>query len=448
VNGTLSPAPLSTVLQWIAKRAKDKTFEFWTLAHHITKEMLWDSFRRLRKDAAAGVDGQTATEYARNLAVNLEGLHRRLKEQQYRAPAVRRVWIPKGDGKGQRPLGIPTLEDKIVQRAVVTLLEGIYEEEFYDFSYGYRKGKSCHKALEALWQHTMNGMQWVIDADISDYFTTIDHAHLRKFLGERVKDQSIIRLIGKWLNAGILEDEMLTYPDRGTPQGGVISPLLANIYLHYVLDKWFAEVVKPRLKGKAHLVRVADDFVIGCEREDDARRILEVLPKRLAKYDLTIHPTKTRLLDFRRPKLGAAKGKDAFDFLGFRHHWMKSRRGNWIVKRKTEPKRLRRTLKRIRDWCRENRHRPVREQHKTLNVRLRGHYNYFGVTGNYRALQAVLRWAERQWFMWLNRRGSKPRSWQLFRDTVLVTFPLPRPGILHSALAPIQCSLQVSKCSC
>jgi RNA-directed DNA polymerase len=432
MHGTPTPQSLSTILQWIAKGAREHESAFRTLAHHMTPELLHDSYRRIRKDAAVGVDGQTAKEYSKDLEANLRALHTRLREQRYRAPAIRRVWIPKEDGSGkQRPLGLPTFEDKIVQRAVVTLLEGIYENDFYEFSYGYRKGKSCHQALEALWQQTMSGMQWIIDGDISDYFTTIDHGRLREFLGRRVADRSIIRLIGKWLNAGVLEDETLSYLDQGTPQGGVISPLLANMYLHYVLDEWFVTEVKPRLRGRAYLIRVADDFVIGCDYEEDARRLMAVLPKRMQKYNLTIHPEKTRLLDFRKPGPQASKGKDTFDFVGFRHYWGKTRRGKWVVKRKTAAKRQRRTMRRLRDWCRANRHEPVRAQHRALSAKLRGYYNYYGVTGNFPSLRVVYRWAERQWWYWLNRRGGTRRSWSVFSQTIGQAFCLPLPFIVH-----------------
>ena len=438
MNGALNPGKLSTILQWIAERAKSKGFKYWTLAHHITTELLRDSYQRLRKDAAPGVDKQTAEEYAKDLATNLEALQERLRAQRYRAPAIRRVWIPKEEGGVKcRPLGLPTFEDKIVQRSVVTLLEGIYEEDFYDFSYGYRRGKSCHQALQALWQQTMDGMRWIIDADISDYFSSIDHASLREFLGRRVEDRGIIRLIGKWLNAGVLEEETLTYPEQGTPQGGVISPLLANIYLHYVLDEWFEKEVKPRLSGRAFLVRVADDFVMGCEYEGDARRIMEVLPKRMEKYGLTMHPEKTRLMDFREPGPKESKGKSTFDFVGFRHYWRKSRKGNWVVARKTAPKRLRRTMRRIKEWCRKNRHLPVKEQHRVMSAKLRGHYNYFGITGNSRALAVVHNWATLQWWRWLNRRGGRLKSLRTFCSTILASFPLPRPRVVHSVYATV-----------
>ena len=436
MNGTLNPQPLLTVLQWIAEKARSKTFKFWTLAHHITPELLRESFGRLNKQAAPGIDGQKAKEYEENLEENLKRLHTTVSERRYRAPAIKRVWIPKGDdSKKLRPLGLTTLEDKILQGAVVRLLEGIYEADFHEFSYGYRRGKSCHQALETLWKQLMSGMQWVIDADISDYFTSIDHAHLREFLSQRIADQSIMRIIGKWLNAGVLEDKTLTYPKGGVPQGGVVSPLLSNVYLHYVLDEWFVKEVKPRLRGRAFLVRVADDFVIGCDYEGDARRIMEVLPKRMQKYGLTIHPTKTRLLNFSKPSGGASKGASTFDFLGLRHYWGKSRKGNWVVQRKTSPKRLRRAMRGIRNFCREKRHAPVKWQHQKLCAKLRGHYNYFGVTGNCKSLQAMYLWAKRQWHKWLNRRGAKPRSWERFQASILTTYRLLPPRVVHSALA-------------
>ena len=434
----LNSRTVSTVLQWIAKQAKDKSYKFWTLAHHITTELLQEAYRRTNKDAAVGVDQQTAREYEENLSANVQALHQRLKEQKYQAPPVKRVWIPKGNGDKLRPLGIPTVEDKIVQQAVAILLEEIYEKDFYDFSYGYRRGRNCHQAVESIWQGTMKGMQWIIDADISDYFTSIDHSHLRNFLGERISDQAIIRLIGKWLNAGVLEDESLTYPERGTPQGGVISPLLANIYLHYVLDKWVVEEVARRLRGKIFLVRVADDFVIGCETKEDAQKLMEVLPKRLAKYGLKLNIEKTRLLDFRRPTSNETKGKSTFDFVGFTHYWGKSRKGYWVVKRKTATTRLHRALKRINDWARAHMHCPLTEQYAQLQAKLRGHYNYYGITGNCHALQTVKYWAERFWHYWLNRRGDAGLTWTDFREKVLKRFPLPAARVVHSIFRPMQ----------
>ena len=431
--GALKPGTLSTVLHWIAEKARSAEFRYWTLAHHITEELLEKSFQRLNKKAAPGIDGQTAKQYEENLKINIRNLHQRLKEQRYRAPSVKRVWIPKGSGTGQRPLGLPTLEDKIVQRAVVTLLEGIYEKDFYDFSYGYRPGRSCHQAIDTLWHNTMKGMRWIIDADISDYFTSIDHAKLKEFLGKRIEDKSIHRLIGKWLKAGVLEDEQLSFPERGTPQGGVVSPLLANIYLHHVLDEWFVKVVTPRLKGRAYLIRVADDFVIGCDYEEDAKRIMEVLPKRMTKYGLTIHPEKTKLLNFSAPKADNQKGHSTFDFVGFKHYWGKSQKGNWVVKRKTAKQRLKRTMRAVTEWCRENRHRPVTEQRAVLSSKLIGHYNYYGITGNCRSLDNVLYLVRRLWHKWLNRRGGRYIPWTVFEDYLNSWLSLPLPRIVHSA---------------
>ena len=425
----------STKIQWIAERAKDESYVFASIAHHITEELLHLSHQQVRKDGAAGVDGETAKEYGKELTSKIKGLHERLRGCRYEAPPVRRAWIPKEGGK--RPLGIPTFEDKIVQRAVVNLLEGIYENDFYEFSYGYRKGRSSHQALEYLRERCAKGrMRWLIDADIKDYFTSIDHEQLREFLSHRISDGGIHRLIGKWLNAGVLEEGKMFYPDKGTPQGGVISPLLANLYLHYVLDEWFEKEVKPRLKGKAFLVRVADDFVIGCELEQDAKRIMEVLPKRMLKYGLTIHATKTKLVDFRKPT-GGKKGASTFDFLGFRHYWGKSREGYWVLKKKTAPSRLKRTLKSINQWCRFHRHDAVGQQHAMLKRKLQGHYNYYGITFNLKALQSVYFCVRRLWRKWLCRRGSKPLTWERY-EGIMQSFPLPLPRIVHpfTALAP------------
>lgn len=274
---------------------------------------------------------------------------------------MRRVYIPKGDGTKLRPIGIPTLEDKILQRAVKTVLEPVYEEEFFDFSYGFRPKRSAHDALGALREGMMSmGGGWVVEADIDGFFDAVDHGQLQEIFRQRVSDGVLQRLIGKWLKAGVMEEEPISRPDTGTPQGGVISPLLANIYLHEVLDKWFAEEVRPRLFGHAELVRYADDFVMVFKEEADARRVMSVLKKRFARYGLKLHPDKTRLLAFRSPRsTDDGKRPGSFDFLGFRHHWAKSRKRYWVIKRKTSPDRLSRTLVTIKQWCQRNRHRPV-----------------------------------------------------------------------------------------
>src|SRR3990172_5790224 len=300
---TSGSTPISTKLERIAKLAREAPgMALTTLAHHIDIDWLKEAYRRTRKDGATGVDGQTAEEYAVNLEGNLRELLERAKSGAYRAPPVRRVHIPKGDGSQTRPIGIPAFEDKVLQRAVAMVLEAVYERDFLDCSYGFRPGRSAHQALEVL-QHETVCMAggWVLEVDIRKFFDTLDHGHLSEILCRRVRDGVLLRLIGKWLNAGVLEDGQLSHPEAGTPQGGVISPLLANVYLHEVLDVWFERDVKPRLRGGAFLVRYADDAALVFSREDDARRVMEVLPKRFGKYGLALHPEKTRLVEFRRP---------------------------------------------------------------------------------------------------------------------------------------------------
>jgi group II intron reverse transcriptase/maturase len=348
---------------------------FTSLAYLMDSDWLHEAYRRTRKDGAAGVDGMTAAAYEANLEANLRTLLDRAKAGTYRAPPVRRVHIPKGGSATEtRPIGIPTLEDKVLQRAVAMLLEPIYEQDFYGCSFGFRPGRSAHQALEALWQQTMDSHGgWILEVDIRKFFDTLDHAHLRAFLQQRVRDGALTRLIGKWLQAGVMEAGTVTFPEAGSPQGGVISPALSNIYLHYVVDEWFERAVKPRLRGKAYLIRYADDFVLGFTQEGDARRVLAVLPQRFSKYGLTIHPDKTRLIPFQQPS-PAARGKGTgtglapgtFTLLGFTHYWGRSLRGNWVVKRTTASSRLSRALRSIALWCRWNRHRPLGEQQHPL----------------------------------------------------------------------------------
>ena len=393
---------------------------FTTLAHHIDITWLRKAYDLTRKDGAVGVDGQTAADYEANLMGNLQDLLNRAKSGTYLAPPVRRVRIPKpGSPNETRPLGIPTFEDKILQRAVLMVLEPVYEADFLDVSHGFRPGRGAHGALASLRQQAMKlGGDWIVDVDLRKFFDTSDHGHLREFLKRRVRDDVILRLIGKWLNAGVLEEGVLTTPEQGTPQGGVISPLLANIILHYVLDEWFEKEVCPRLKGKAFLIRYADDFVIGVAREDDARRILEVLPKRMSKYGLTVHPEKTRLVRFQpfpdddsATKGGGHPEPRTFDFLGFTHYWGRSLQGVWVVKRKTAKSRFHRALQALWEWCRANRHRPAQEQHQKLSQKLRGHYAYYGITGNSGRLSAFLRGVRRIWKHWLSRRDRTGMTW-------------------------------------
>ncbi len=442
MTGAQKPEDMSTRQQRIAERAKQSPEAgFTSLAHLMDTYWMSKAFARTRKDGAAGVDGQTVEEYVGDdVQPKLADLLDRAKSGTYRAPPVRRVYIPKGTGPETRPIGIPTFEDKVLQRAVVMVLETIYEQDFLDCSYGFRPGRSAHQALDALWQQTMAmGGGWIVEVDIQKFFDTLDQAHLRELLKRRVRDGVLLRLIGKWLKAGVLDDGGLTVPEAGTPQGGVISPLLANVYLHYVLDVWFEREVKPLLKGRSFLIRYADDFVMGFACESDARRVLEVLPHRLAKYGLTVHPDKTRLVAFQRPPQRpprTASQKTArpgtFDLLGFTHYWERSRQGVWVVKRKTASGRLSRALKRIAQWCRFHRHDPLADQHRALVQKLRGHYAYYGITGNYSGVRRFQLAVQRIWRKWLARRRRRGHlSWDTFfrlRDRYI----LPAAEVVHS----------------
>lgn len=434
-----------TKQQRIAELAeKSPQMAFTSLAYHMDVAWLREAYARTRKDGAVGVDGVTAAEYEADLEGNLARLLDRAKSGTYRAPPVRRVHIPKGTGKETRPLGIPTLEDKILQRAVVMLVEPIYERDFSSSSFGFRPGRSAHQALDAIWQGASSGRGgWILEVDIRKFFDTLDKGHLREFLRRRIRDGVVLKLIDKWLNAGVLEDGELSFPEAGTPQGGVISPLLANVYLHYVLDEWFAQEVKPRLHGRAWLVRYADDFVMGFTEERDAQRTYEVLPKRFGKYGLTIHPDKTRLVPFQRPvpdRSGQAskaapperERPGTFDFLGFTHYWGKSRNGNWVVKRKTARSRFQRALRAFGDWCRRNRHEPVIVQQQVLNSKLQGHDAYYGLTGNFLWLQRLRYEVQRTWRKWLNRRHrGRTLNWETFGQ-LLTRHPLIPARVVHS----------------
>lgn len=438
--GASKPDPVSTKQQRIAELAKQSPhMGFTSLAYFIDLRWLHEAYLRTRKDGAVGVDGQTAADYAVNLRGNLESLLDRAKSGTYRAPPVRRVHIPKGVGPETRPLGIPTFEDKLLQRAVVMVLEAVYEQDFKDCSYGFRPGRSAHQALDALWRQTMGmGGGWIVEVDIRKFFDTLDHAHLRELLRLRVRDGVLLRLIDKWLKAGVLEHGSLTFPEAGSPQGGVISPILANIYLHYVLDVWFGREVQPRLKGRTFLIRYADDFVMGFACEEDARRVLDVLPKRFGKCGLTIHPEKTRLVAFRPPDRtdcpdsGAGTRPGTFDLLGFTHYWGRSRKGTWVVKRQTARTRFRRALKTMAQWIRLHRHDPIAEQHSILCQKLRGHFAYYGITGNGEALSVFRDGVVRLWKKWLQRRTRRGfLSWAHFQR-LLRRYPLPLAVVVHS----------------
>jgi RNA-directed DNA polymerase len=434
---------ISTKLQRIAKLAREMPdTAFFSLAHHIDIEFLREAYRRTRKGGAVGVDGQTAATYAENLDENLTSLLNRFKTGTYRAPPVKRVHIPKGDGK-TRPIGIPAFEDKVLQRAVTMVLEAVYEQDFLDFSYGFRPKRSAHQALEVLWKELMAvGGGWVLEVDIKAFFDTLVPDVLRTFLDQRVRDGVLRRVIGKWLKAGVMEDGCVTHPDLGTPQGGVVSPLLANIYLHEVLDKWFVRDVQPRLTGRASLIRYADDFVIVFSMESDARRVMKVLPERFGKYGLTVHPDKTRLIPFLKPSRapghssGSGSVPGVFDLLGFTHFWGRTQKGGRAVTRNTAKSRFKRGCKAIDEWCRSNRHQKVSKQHQTLSQKLRGHFQYYGITGNYRALNRFRNETEKTWKKWLTRRSEKKRmSWDKFAR-LKERYPLPATKVVQSIYRP------------
>lgn len=387
------------------------------LAHYMDLNWMLEAYRSTRKGGAVGVDGQSAEAYAENLEGNLVGLLNRVKSGTYQAPPVRRVHIPKGDGKKTRPIGIPTFEDKVLQRAVAMLLEPVYENEFYDFSYGFRRGRSAHDALEALksalWRM---GGGWVLDVDLKAFFDTLDHKGLRDLLRQRVVDGVVVRLVGKWLRAGVLEGGVVHHPPTGSPQGGVISPVLANLYLHEALDKWWVEQVQPRLWGRACLVRFADDFAIAFEFRQDAERVEAVLPKRMARFGLTVHPEKTRLVRFVRPGgNGEGPKPGSFDFLGFTHYWGRTRSGRWSIFRKTAKSRFARALSSLNRWLRSVRHFPIEVQVRQLGVKLRGHFNYYGILGNSQAISRFRHEAICLWKKWLSRRSNRSGlTWEKF----------------------------------
>ena len=425
--GTMSPK----LLEVMERAKRDPQKRFLSLAHLIDEEALKRAYQRIRRDAAVGVDGITKEQYGQQLERRVAELHGKMKEGRYRHQPLLRVHIPKDKGR-TRPIGISTTEDKVVQGAVREVLEAVYEPVFYEGSYGFRPGRSAHDALRALDRVLMRGeANWILEADIESFFDSIDRKKLMEMLQERVADSSLLRLIGKCLHVGILDGDEYSEPDEGTAQGSSLSPLLGNVYLHHVLDRWFEHDVLPRLQGKAHLVRYADDFVIGFEREDDAVRVMGVLGRRFERFGLRLHPEKTRLLPFERPRKGSSGGKGpaTFDLLGFTVFWQRSRTGSWRPAFKTRTARLRRAITAVADWCRRHRHLPVEEQHAALARRINGHFNYFGINGNARSLHRLRHQAERAWYKWLSRRGQRnPITWARFGD-VLRHLPLPAPRV-------------------
>jgi len=423
-----SSSTFSTGLDWVAEVSRQRPGQvLTTLAHHITVDLLRTAYRKTRRDGATGVDGKTWQQYGQALEENLEDLLRRFKSGRYFAPPVKRAHIPKGRGK-TRPIGIPTLEDKVLQRAVAMVLEAVYEQEFSDCSYGFRPNRSAHQALRKVWKGVMRmegGI--VIDVDVEGFFDNLDHAQLRAFLDTRVRDGVIRRQIDKWLKAGVLEDGQLRRSTKGTPQGGVISPLLANIYLHHVLDTWFEREVRPRLRKRSVLVRYADDFVIVCEDEADAERVADVLPKRFGKYGLTLNATKTQQVAFRRPRDEDDDDDQpgSFTFLGFTHYCARSRKGEGAVKQKTAKKSMKRIITAMRDWLMRIKHWAVRDQHAALCAKVRGHDAYYGITGNAQALSRTRHHVARCWQQALNSRAqNRHMPWPRFRK-LLEVYPLP-----------------------
>ena len=379
----------------------------------INGPMLYRCWQRIRKNAAYGVDKVSAEEYGKHLTGNIRQLVDRLKRKSYRARLIRRHYIPKGNGK-MRPLGIPVVEDKLLQLAVVEILQAIYEQDFLRCSYGYRPKVGALDAVDKLTIKLQFGRYGrVVEADIKGFFDNLDHDRLLAMLAERIDDQALLRLIGKWLKAGVLDTNgEVIHPAAGTPQGGIVSPILANIYLHYCLDEWFQHVVKKHCRGEACLIRYADDFVCAFEREGDAERFYQVLGKRLEKFGLELSAEKTRVIAFDR---GQSK-QEGFEFLGFEFRWGQDRQGKAHVERRTSRKKLRSSLDRFTEWCRQKRHCPVKDWFKELKPKLQGYYNYYGVSGNYASLQQFFGEAMQILRKWLNRRSQrKSYSWEGFR---------------------------------
>jgi len=426
MTGTPMSESVYTKRERIARRARQMPgTALLSLAHNMDLNWLLEAYRLTRKDGATGVDGQSGADYGENLEENLRALEGRAKSGTYRAPNVRRTYIPKGDGKTTRPLGIPTFEDKVLQRAVVMLLEPVYEQDFYDLSYGFRPKRSAHDALRALDQ-TLFRMRggWVLDVDIKDFFGSLSHSKLRDLLRRRVVDGVVTRLIGKWLHAGELEGGVVHYTDQGTPQGGVVSPLLANIYLHEALDAWWVREAQPRVRGRSHLIRYADDFVMVFDRKEEAERVLREMAEHLACFGLTLHPDKTRLVRFLPPD-GKGGEPESFDFLGFTHYLGRTERGYWTPRRTTSRKRLSRALRATNQWMRGARHWPIANQARTLGLKLQGHMNYYGLRGNSRGINRFHHAVRRLWLKWLRRRSQRHRlDWEAF-NRLLERYPLP-----------------------
>jgi len=425
-----------TQLMRIGQRAREKKEErFVNLLNAVRVPLLKEAYEGLRKRAAPGVDGVTWEEYGEHLDAHLLDLQDRIHRGSYHPQPVRRVHIPKGDGR-TRPLGIPALEDKIVQQAVRKVLEPIYESAFVGFSYGFRPRRGQHDALNALAVAIGRKTNWVLDADIRSFFDTIDHGWMQKFIEHRIGDRRMVRLLMKWLHAGVMEEDELREVKEGVPQGGNISPLLSNIYLHYALDLWANQWRKRHARGEVYIVRYADDFVMGFQYQQDARAMREALASRLAKFGLELHPDKTRVLRFGRfarqdGERDGQKRPETFDFLGFTHIAGLSRRGAFLLHRRTSRKKRTAKLASLRIKMREHRHEPVRKQHEWLSKVLEGHYRYYGVPTNSLALHQFREQVRACWHRQLQRRSQRASWNRTQREAFDRRFPLPPSRILH-----------------
>jgi RNA-directed DNA polymerase len=424
---------LSTKLHRIDELAKkDQSMKFTSLAHLLNEEMLTESYKGLNRRGSPGIDGVTIRGFGENIEENIRALHSELKSGRYRATSVRRVYIPKANGK-QRPIGIPTVKDRIVQRAVAEIIGAVYEPYFIEHSYGFRPGRSCHDAIRELKRATRKSRaKYVIEADISSYFDKVNHDWMMKFLAHRIADKTILRLVKKWLNAGFMENGVKCRTDEGTPQGGPISPLLANIYLHYVLDLWFEKKYRKSCEGKATLIRYADDFVVSFDKKEEAERFLKELKDRLAAFNLTLAVDKTRLLEFgRRSMHNTAKGKagvdKTFDFLGFTMYARKRKNGRYSIAAKPSRARKNRFLRAVKEWLRVNMHRNIWYQAFSLRRKLFGYYNYFGLKYCLPSLEHVKFHVARIWLKTLRRRSQRAYiSWNKFLASPYY-WKLPKP---------------------
>lgn len=437
---------METKLARIAQVAKERPKEqFTSLAHLINVEMLLKCHHELKGNKASGIDEVTKAEYEENLLENINRLHESLRKMAYKPQAVRRVYIPKPGSSKKRPLGIPAYEDKIVQLAVSKILTAIYEQDFLDSSYGFRPGRSCHDALRKLNDIIMTKKtNWIVDADISGFFDHVDHGWMMRCLEVRIKDSKLLRIIARMLKAGIMEEGEFKAPQEGTPQGGIVSPVLANIYLHYVLDLWFEKVVRKQCKGSAHMVRYADDFVCCFQYEFEAKNFYQALIKRLEKFNLNIAPEKSKIIEFglfatRNAKKQGKNKPDTFDFLGFTHYCGKSRNGKFRVKRKTSRKKFKGALYRMKQWIKANRTTPISILLEQMKPKLIGHYRYYGITDNGPMLYQYWYEVTKLLFKWLNRRSQRNSyTWEKFL-LLLKAKPLPTPKIYVSIFYEQQC---------